>query len=562
MRDILLKCCFILGWRRRKAKPRSHRQTRLDMPTPTPSPGRLLVLYVLEEGGDPDEVAAQLTLSMISLRAAVRGGDDALRIAVACRPERTRELPQLGVSLREIAKRAGGDDRTVAASAFEGVRQFDLEDCFGMVCLAPNTVVSKDIVRVVVDLMRVGMGGRAAGTPALTVLTPRCPEDLSILGQLPFFAAPLAALFGRPSSAAVGKDSDADTDIDADIPASSERVFARWAQGISSVSPPTGIEITAALHVAKDSKHMGQLMLVAQTIARRQGGFDVSYSRSQYLGLADAFEARYYVILLSRRPERVALVERMRQLLPPDSLTVVEAVDGAAELDADALADLAESGFIRAPYEDEYVPGRPLLVNSVAACMSHRRALERVAQDLEAAEAARSASGRGRPLCGVVLEDDVVLSPESFEWVVRATAEACWGKGGGGGGGGGAATPVDIVQMYVMPSQRGFVRPTSFGAGKASDKEEYQVVPSPEGTWGMQCYMMRASGARKLHAGLSPMRGAVDEQLSRIPGLGHFALVGDPILEEDNVGAPSVTQGVLPASKQRCVGAVLAKTQP
>ena len=522
---------------------------------PMPSPGRLLVLYVLEEGGDPGEVAAQLTLSMISLRAAVRGGDDAIRVAVACRPERSRELPQLGVSLREIAKRAGGDDRTVAASAFEAVRQVDLDDCFGMVCLAPNTVVSKDLVRVVADLMGVGIGGRSAGTPALTVMTPRCPEDLSVLGQLPFFAGPLAAVFGRLSSAAVA----------ADIPASSERVFARWAQGVSSVSPPTGIAITAALHAAKDSKHMGQLMLVAQTIARRQGGFDVPYSRSQYLGLAEAFEARYYVILLSRRPERVALVERMRQLLPPDSLTVVEAVDGAAELDADALADLAESGFLRAPYEDEYVPGRPLLVNSVAACMSHRRALERVAQDLEAAEAARSASGCGQPLCGVVLEDDVVLSPESFEWVVRSTAEACWGKDVIGCT---AASPVDVVQMYVMPSQRGFVRPTSFGAGKASkaskasDKEEYQVVPAPEGTWGMQCYMMRASGARKLHAGLSPMRGAVDEQLSRIPGLGLFALFGDPILEEDNVGAPSVTQGGLPASKQRCVGAVLERKQP
>ena len=54
--------------------------------------------------------------------------------------------------------------------------------------------------------------------------------------------------------------------------------------------------------------------------------------------------------------------------------------------------------------------------------------------------------------------------------------------------------------------------------------------------------MMRLEGAKKLLEGFAVMRGAADEQISRIPGLDLRCLVGPPILEEDTTNAPSVTQ--------------------
>jgi hypothetical protein len=100
--------------------------------------------------------------------------------------------------------------------------------------------------------------------------------------------------------------------------------------------------------------------------------------------------------------------------------------------------------------------------------------------------------------------------------------------------------------MFVMPTQRVFVNPiVLYGHGRMKHDEHF-VKPSPESNWGMQCYMMRLEGAKKLLEGFETMKGAADEQISRIPGLDLRCLVGRPIIEEDTTSAPSVTQSGAP----------------
>ncbi len=230
--------------------------------------------------------------------------------------------------------------------------------------------------------------------------------------------------------------------------------------------------------------------------------------------LGPALAVRYYVISLRGRPERQRVVARMRAALP--NLTAVDAVDGAA-LGAAELRALEDEGFICEPYVDRLVNGRGkgtrrLLVNSVAVTLSHRRALAAVAADLRAAGAA----SRG----AVVLEDDAALRP-GFLPVVDGVASTVDGM------------RVDLVRLYVMPSQR-----VAFPKTAA----RYALAPTPGGLWGSQAYFVPdAEAADAVLAGLWPMLGTVDEQLSRIRDLAQFALVGPPVVDELPAEAPSLT---------------------
>ena len=234
-----------------------------------------------------------------------------------------------------------------------------------------------------------------------------------------------------------------------------------------------------------------------------------------------AASTRYYAVLLRGRPDREAAVARLRAALP--NLTVVDAVDGAA-LGGPELRGLAHThGFLQAPYVDTLVNGagkdqRRLLVNSVAAFLSHRRAIKAAVDDAAAAEAQGRDAG-----AAVVFEDDVALRPE-FLPVLDGVQDAVAGR------------PVDVVHLYVMPGQRAaFRRPTN---------PRYVLARTPAGLWGMQAYLLPdAAAAAKVLAGLWPMRGVVDEQITRIKDVDSFTLVGPPAVEELVDDAPSVTLG-------------------
>ena len=54
------------------------------------------------------------------------------------------------------------------------------------------------------------------------------------------------------------------------------------------------------------------------------------------------------------------------------------------------------------------------------------------------------------------------------------------------------------------------------------------LVPTPKGLWGTACYMTTAGAFRN---NLIPMRGALDEQLTNMPGLKSRTYIGDPIVK-------------------------------
>ena len=228
---------------------------------------------------------------------------------------------------------------------------------------------------------------------------------------------------------------------------------------------------------------------------------------------------RYYVVHLRGCAARERAVSRLRESLP--NLTVVDAVDGAA-LGADELRLLAAEGFLQPPFVDRLVNGaangrRRLLVNSVAVTLSHRRALQAVADDM----AGDSSSGSA-----VVFEDDVAVRPGRFLPVVEGVLATA------------RDLHVDLVRLYVMPSQMlMFRKPARSGV-------RYVLSRTPRDQWGTQAYLVPDAGAAaRALAGLWPMLGAVDEQLSRVPDLAAYTLVGPPIVDELADEAPSVTLG-------------------
>ena len=174
--------------------------------------------------------------------------------------------------------------------------------------------------------------------------------------------------------------------------------------------------------------------------------------------VSDADDPRFLAIQLSNRPERVRVVDAMRPLL--STLEVVDAIDGAAELDAPALTSLIDSGFIlRGCTDDAFVvPRKPILVNNVAAFLSHRLALTRVAEGSRV---------------GVVIEDDVELLGDFLEAARAATAAML-------------ADPeeVEFVQLYVMPDQLPVVRPKAWTPRRRAGRR-WTLIPKPQYSWGL-----------------------------------------------------------------------------
>jgi GR25 family glycosyltransferase involved in LPS biosynthesis len=241
----------------------------------------------------------------------------------------------------------------------------------------------------------------------------------------------------------------------------------------------------------------------------------------------------YYAVVLKSRPERVEHVEAVKKEMDGIAeVREVPAIEGSTELDATTLRGLVDRGFLVPPFEDAFVEGRPISVNSVASFLSHRRALERFLADCSTADDNREGEDR----VGIFFEDDVVV-PDGIllHAAVERIAQRCL-----------TMDPrPDVVQLYVMPQQRGYVRPhTSFSSTRrvrdGEGMESHQIAPSPPGTWGMQCYMARPEGARKMLDGLFPMLGATDEQFSRID-MNLYCIIGPPLVQEDLLGAPSVT---------------------
>ena len=229
----------------------------------------------------------------------------------------------------------------------------------------------------------------------------------------------------------------------------------------------------------------------------------------------------FFAILLPGRPDRAEKVEAMRRLIP--SLTVLEAVDGA-RLEPEELRRMVASGFLVPGADgslvDAYVTAerRRLSRGNLGAFLSHRQAMARVA-------ALADAQPGGGPRYGVVLEDDVVLRPGFLEAVALLTS-VCDGLREQGG-----VVP-DVVNMYVFEQQRQFFPQFAAAAAAeaAGEVPSAALVPTPEGLWGLQAYFMPPAGASKALGALWPMRGAVDEQVTRV-GLNSLTLVGATVLD-------------------------------
>lgn len=305
----------------------------------------------------------------------------------------------------------------------------------------------------------------------------------------------------------------------------------------ANVLSSTGsLDITRTFHRCLTAADASQLLLKSQSAALE--------SRASTWNLEDRRFLRkgptryYYPILLQSRPDRVRHVAEMRRVLSPGATRIVDAVDGKRDLDASAIAGLVAAGFLVPPFDDAFVPGRSITINNVAAFLSHRRAVERFLQD----------AGDDENAVGIVLEDDVILLPSDRD-IDRSRLDCMVDRildafDLGQSSQSSQSSHPDVVQLYIMPQQGPMIRPPTFGVSNTS---RVSLIRSPVGTWGMQCYMMRPAGARKLLRGLWPMRGAVDEQLTRLilgtdGPFSLYCLIGEQVLLEDDVGAPSATQ--------------------
>jgi GR25 family glycosyltransferase involved in LPS biosynthesis len=369
--------------------------------------------------------------------------------------------------------------------------------------LSPSVIVLKDVVTLVADM------GRLLDAADALLLGPE-GDKYAVVLMLPRDSSSSSRSDGQ--TLVYIQDLSVQDDAGMDTPASAFFVAARGASRVA--------ETARAAAIVTDRVRQQQ----RQNQNQQQGPCE--------RGGALAPEGpRFMAIQLSGRPERVRHVDAMRRLLP--SLEVVEAIDGAAELDGAALRSLVSSGFVLPGSTDDayVVPRRPILVNNVAAFLSHRRALARVADGTRV---------------GVVLEDDVELLGDFLE-AARVATEAMLADPEG----------VEFVQLYVMPDQLAVVRPKAWtprrhilaGDGHGRNGREsrlWSLVPKPTYSWGLHAYAVSPAGAAKLLAHLWPMLGAVDEQLPRLSGSAVAMHVlfderGGAAVLRESTSAPSVT---------------------
>jgi GR25 family glycosyltransferase involved in LPS biosynthesis len=458
-----------------------------------------------------EAIQACLPLSLLSLRLSV----GATRAICVVPIEWADKVPAVDVDVWAVQADVMGSH----AALCDMVRSRE-PDAAAAVFLDPRTVVTHDVASVALDLLE------DTTLPPGMVVVPLggVSDDGNV--RLPFLARLCVCLQG-----------DAEVVV-LQSPVSHEAFVASLIKtGMTSV----GLRSGCGLHVgASCANDMALAMLSAEALMRRDRMQQTKNADADIFKIpASAFDdgamerhrVAFYSVHLSRRPERAAKVAEASAALEAQvrrrghysNIRIVEAVDGAAELDQRRMHELVDSGFLTtcAPLPLDEFTRVPLRVSNVAAFLSHRLALARFV-----AEGAAYA---------VILEDDVSLRPRFYEAVERVvrTLDTKWAA-------------ADVVQLHVMPSQRlEFVRtwdPECCGT--------WRLASSPTGTWGMQAYLVTRMGAEALlrPGGLWPMRGAVDEQLSRVSApIRLRALVGCPtVVDEDTRAAPSVTNFSLP----------------
>ena len=480
----------------------------------------LVVVYLVDDADD----MSLLPLSLMSLKGAGVGGVAAGRVtavlgsgAVACAGAASIPSSLLGEAfvLGDAGEEDIGNEDGFWRKVRNAVRRVKPDPASPVICLAPCVVVLKDLAALAADLDSCGHSCMSA--------------DAVLLGPV---GAERTAVLIPPHSADhnnnvewnnVGWLNDIAVVDDAGMDAPASAIF---------VAPPGAARGARAAATARAAS-----IVAARTLATVQASTlpRVSAAPGTPGGLLWG-GPRFLAIQLSNRPERVKHVDAMRRLLP--SLEVVDAVDGASELDASALGSLVDSGFILPHSTDDIyvVPRRPFLVNNVAAFLSHRRALARVAEGSR---------------IGVVLEDDIELLGDFLEGVSAATNAMLADPEG-----------IEFVQLYVMPDQLAVVRPKAWTPRRPAGRR-WTLIPKPQYAWGLHAYAVTPAGAAKIVSRMWPMLGAVDEQLPRLSGAGIAMHVlfrddetGDAILKESEC-APSVTNAA-----PRTVAALLKGAEP
>lgn len=231
-----------------------------------------------------------------------------------------------------------------------------------------------------------------------------------------------------------------------------------------------------------------------------------------------AIDQRYaaFVITLRDNPERVATAMELKKTVP--WLRIVDAID-CRRVEKPQLDGLVRDGILVADAEGKFNDvctvmynsktlesirePKPLTMGNVCSYMSHLNAILMAAETMRASDACAYS---------IIFEDDVVAL-ESFSGVVTDVIDVVDKM----------PEQPDIVHMYVMPSQRRAFR--SFETGEA------QLVATPPGLWGMQCYMVTKQGVGNVIDAMRTVRGIVDEQITRV-GLSSMTLAGVSIIDE------------------------------
>jgi GR25 family glycosyltransferase involved in LPS biosynthesis len=200
----------------------------------------------------------------------------------------------------------------------------------------------------------------------------------------------------------------------------------------------------------------------------------------------------FYCVCLVNRPERIESLNKIKKVIP--NIVVIEAVDGKY-FTKDDIIKMTQDGFLvpneQGRYLDSYVRGRPLSVGNIGAFVSHRKALEAISkQDKK---------------YGIIIEDDVVILEDFLENVENILNQS-------------KNLDLDWLNLYVFESQRSAV------------PSQQCLFKIPTGLWGMQLYVVPKEKAQNVLNGLWPMKGAVDEQITRV-GLKGYVLCGLNLIE-------------------------------
>ena len=229
---------------------------------------------------------------------------------------------------------------------------------------------------------------------------------------------------------------------------------------------------------------------------------------------------RFYIISLRNTSiERKLNIQTIYKKLP--NVKIVEAIDGS-QLTKEDLEKFVSNKALIPPFQDQYINGRPILVNQFACLLSHKKALDLAAKELKPNE------------CAVIIEDDAFIL-DGFLNIIKEIKLRFDSNGD------------DLVNLCVYDHDAS-IRDASIRDALIRDASiKDALIPTPKGLWGTACYMTTAGAFRN---NLIPMRGALDEQLTNMPGLKSRTYIGDPIVKlldvpSDITGNPRTILGVL-----------------